>query len=76
MSSKNESPVMSITTWMYQKAELCAFVTGTTISLATPAWEIATKVIVAFLVGAASTLGAHVIKSVFSKKSNNTKTHE
>lgn len=76
MTSKNESPVMNISTWLYHKAEVCAFVLGTTVSLATPAWEIATKVLVAFLVGAASTLGAHLIKLVFAKKLNNKSTHE
>lgn len=58
---------MNISHWLVSKAELCAFVTGTTFALATPLVDISVKILVAFFVGAASTLGAHLVKTYFAK---------
>lgn len=68
---------MTVIQTIYNKLEIGSFVGGSLWGLlSTTAAEIATKVIIALLTGAAATIGTHIAKCIINKLNNNGKRKE
>lgn len=63
---------MNISTWVYAKLELAAFITGGVVGFVKvdPGYDltdVAIKCVAAFLTASAATIGAHVTKQLITK---------